>query len=317
MNACLLKIAADRVSGLSGRAGKIEDGRKAADMARRIAQSMQKNAWKGGFYARALINDGREGGYTYVGAGGDGLSADPGIDGSYFLNSFSWTILSGIADEQQIGAMLGSVEKHLKTDAGLKLCTPIRFELLGANTATSLYFYGDRENGGVFKHAAMMAAVASLKAAKTVKDISLAKRLADLAFYMMDRTLPYHTIKTPYETKGNPRFCTQYNNSETCENIGPILSGTASWLTLAMFEMFGFAQKDGMLRFSPILRGDAHMSYQLNLDRNGTALTVEIESRDGAFRVGGKTVFALDGKPCSNEIPIPQDKKEHVLKISL
>lgn len=317
MNACLLKIAADHVTELSERAGKREDGERAAAMAERVAQSMRKHAWKGDFFARALINDHREGGYTYLGAAGDGLSAEPDIDGSYFLNSFSWTILSGIADEEQIGTMLDQVEAHLKTDAGLKLCTNIRYELLGANTATSLYFSGDRENGGVFKHAAMMAAAASLRAAKTVTGIALAKRLKDLAFYMIEKTLPYHTIKTPYETKGNPRFCTQYNNSETGENIGPILSGTASWLTLVVFEMFGFEQKDGILRFSPVLRGGTRMSYRLNLDRDGTALSVEIESRDGAFRVSGKTVFELDGDPCSDTIPMPRDKKEHVLKISL
>lgn len=317
MNACLLKIAADQVAEMSKRAGKEQDGRKAAGMARRIAQSMQNNAWKGDFFARTLINDNREGGYTYLGAGKDGLSADPGIDGSYFLNSYSWAILAGIADEQQIGTMLDIVETHLNTDAGLKLCTPIRYELLGTNTPTALYFYGDRENGGVFKHAAMMAAVASLKAAKTVNDVSLAKRLADLAFGMMEKVYPYRTIKTPYETKGNPRFCTQYNNSETGENIGPILSGTASWLTLAVFEMFGFTQKDGILSFSPVLGSNASMTYRLNLDRNGTALTVEIESKDGAFRVGAKTEFEYDGRKCSDTIPVPRDKKEHVLRICL
>lgn len=317
MNACLLKIAADQVAELSLRAGKAEDGGEAAAMAGRVKKSMRDNAWKGDFYARALINDARKGGYTFLGAAGDGLSADPRIDGSYFLNSFNWTILSGIADEKQIGIMLDIVEKHLKTDAGLKLCTPIRFELLGADTSTALYFSGDRENGGVFKHAAMMAAVALLKAAKTVKDIMLAKRLAALAFFMMDKTFPYRTIKTPYETKGNPRFCTQYNNSETGENIGPILSGTASWLTLAVFETFGFEQKYGTLRFSPILNNGAPLSYRLNLDRDGTALTVKIRSKDVAFRIDEKTKFELDGKSCSDTIPIPRDNKEHVLKIIL
>jgi cellobiose phosphorylase len=317
MNACLLKIAADQIAELSVRIDMVDDGKKASKMADCVAQSMQKNAWKGNFFARALINDNREGGYTYFGASKDGLSADFDIDGTYDLTSFSWSILADIADEKQIGIMLDVVEKYLKTDSGLKLCTPIRFELLGVNTPTALYFPGDRENGGVFKHAAMMATVASLKAAKTVKDTSLAKRLANLAFYMMEKTFPHRTIKTPYETKGSPRFCTQYNNSETGENIGPILSGTASWLALAVFEMFGFVQKDGMLSFSPILSSNASVSYRLNLDQNGTALTVEIETKDGAFRVGGKTEFTLDGKLCSDAIPIPRDKKEHVLRIFL
>ncbi len=318
MNACLLKIAADQVTALSTIADKTEDGKMAADIASQIIKSMRENAWKGDYYARALINDGREGGYTYLGAGGDGLSADPDIDGSYFLNSFSWTIMADIADEEQIEQMLQKVEKYLKTDAGLKLCTLIHFDLLGVNTATSIYFPGDRENGGVFKHAAMMAATAALQAARSVADTDLAGRLMSLAYFMIDKTLPYKTLETPFQTKGNPRFCTQYNNSETGENIGPILSGTASWLTLAVFEAFGIHREGGMLNFSPVLReSQTRLRYGLKLNQDGTALTVDIESRDGAFRVRKESRFVLDGRPCSGRFPVPDDGAEHLLQIFL
>jgi len=37
------------------------------------------------------------------------------------------------------------------------------------DTATGHYFFGDRENGAVFKHASMMAVAALIKAAKKVK----------------------------------------------------------------------------------------------------------------------------------------------------
>ena len=159
MNACLLRIAADEVSEMAALTGKAADGKTAAALSRRIYSSMQENAWKGDFFARCLINDGRP--YTYLGAGGDGLSLDPAINGSYYLNSYSWSILAGVASEKQIEVMLHNVEKYLKTNAGLKLCTLVDYEKLGVNTATAIYFPGDRENGGVFKHAAMMAAAAS------------------------------------------------------------------------------------------------------------------------------------------------------------
>ena len=55
---------------------------------------------------------------------GDGLSAKEGIDGSYFLNSFSWSILSGCASEEQIAAMLDPINKYVKTEAGLMLSSP-------------------------------------------------------------------------------------------------------------------------------------------------------------------------------------------------
>ena len=318
MNACLLKIAADQVAELATVIDRKEDKAKATAMAQRMTDSMQKNAWKGDYFARCLINDEREGGYTYLGATGDGLSADQEINGSYFLNSFSWTILADIASEKQIELMLDKVEKYLKTEAGLRLCTLVQYELLGANTATSLYFPGDRENGGVFKHAAMMATTAAFKAAKSVKNENLARRLLALGYFMMDKTMPYRTISTPYITKGNPRFCTQYNNSETGENIGPILSGTASWLTLSVFEAFGFCQKGGMLTFSPVLKeGTEKFGYRLNVDQDGTALTVEILSENGAFRVGEGTRFTLDGKHCVSVIPVPRDGAAHTLTIIL
>ena len=203
MNACLLKIAADEAAELAGLIGKTSDGQGAAALSRKVYDSMQENAWKGDFFARCLINDGRP--YTYLGAKGDGLSLDPEIDGSYYLNSYSWPILSDTATEEQIGTMLGVVEKYLKTEAGLKLCTLVNYDLLDVATGTALYFPGDRENGGVFKHAAMMATVAFLKAAKSVENEALAKRLADLAFFMINRTLPYVTLDNPFVLKGNPQ----------------------------------------------------------------------------------------------------------------
>ena len=314
MNACLLRIAADEVSEMAALLGKAADGKTAAALSWRVYSSMQENAWKGDFFARCLINDGRP--YTYLGAGGDGLSLDPAIDGSYYLNSYSWSILAGVASEKQIGTMLDKVEQYLKTDAGLKLCTLVAYEKLGVNTATAIYFPGDRENGGVFKHAAMMATVASLKAAKTVKDEALAKRLAELAYFMIDRTLPYTAMDDPFRLKGNPRFCTQYNNSETGENIGPMLSGTASWLTLAVYELLGLGEKAEAIPAAPVLRpGEMVTGYTLRWA--DTLLKVQIESDGTRFRAGEGTRYLLDGVPVSGAATRPMDGGTHRLTIRL
>lgn len=315
MNACLLKIAADEAAFLGNLIGETNDADKAKEIAQDTAQAMQVYAWKGDYFARCLINDGREGGYTYLGAKGDGLSLDPDVDGSYFLNSYSWAILSGIASEDQIRKMLAVVNRYLRTDAGLKLCTLIDYDRLGVKTGTALYFPGDRENSGVFKHAAMMATAASLKAAKKVQDPELSEQLADLAFFMIDRTLPYKAMDNPYVLKGNPRFCTQYNNSQTGEHVGPMLSGTASWLTLCMYEIFGVFAEGGTIHLDPVLRpGMKELSCFV---RMGEAVyNIHVTSESGAIVSGTGTKYRLDGRPCGSVIR-KEAAGEHTVEVVL
>lgn len=205
----------------------------------RLEKSLKENAYVDGYYARVLINR-SDSKYKYVGTPNDKLSLLDDFKGSLYLNSFSWSILSEVASEEEIKSMLPLVDKYLKTKAGYKLCTPHNLKLCGSKeAATEQYFLGDRENGGVFKHATMMFVVACIKASKKVKDESLKKQLEDDAEYMLNIVYPFNVLNNPHKFKGNPRFCTQYVNSLTEEHIGPILSGTSTWLLLALLEKYG------------------------------------------------------------------------------
>ena len=310
MNAFLLVIAADELKELASLSGEPEIEEFAGKTALKMRENTRQNAFIEGYYARCLLNDERK--YKYLGSGKDGLSADPQIDGSYYLNSFSWSLLSDTATPEQIRSMLDIVNGYLKTDAGLKLCTLVNYDLLGVTTGTSFYFPGDRENGGVFKHAAMMASVACLQKAKTLEDRELAEELKDLAFFMIRKTLPYKTIEDPFRLKSNPRFCTQYNNSETGENIGPILSGTASWLTLALYEVCGIRYSEKAIEFDPVC-DRPYFAY--TLDPGDAEIFVEIDASEN-FRMGPDSLVLLDGEKVERARVVPDGKKHH-LKIKL
>ena len=316
MNAFLLKIAYDELAVMAGLCGNAALEAEMRELSAALAERIQTHCWKGDFFARALVGGEREGGYTYLGAGGDGLSANESISGTYFLNSFSWSVLAGVASEAQIGTMLKKIKEHLVTDAGIKLCTPCDLSRLATGTATSAYFPGDRENGGVFKHAAMMAASACFKAVKTVSDASLAKELAELAFFAVDTVLPYKTLEHPFTTKGNPRFCTQYNNSITGENIGPMLSGTASWLNLTVMEMLGVDYEGEDIVFSPVLPENAEKTAY-RITSGDTVLEVNIRKRSGFARVTANSSFRMDGVPFAGRIKRPADGKTHVIEITV
>ncbi len=315
MNAFLLKVAYDDIRALAAQSGRTALAEEMAHESAALTERIRTHAWKGDFYARALVGGKRDGGYTFLGAGKDGLSLDPTIDGTYFLNSFSWSILAGVADEEQIGTMLVPIRKYLVTPAGIKLCTPCNLGALASGTASASYFPGDRENGGVFKHAAMMAAAACLKAAKTVSSDALAEELTALAAFATETVYPYKTLEHPYHTKGNPRFCTQYNNSTTGENIGPMLSGTASWLSLTVLEQLGVTFDGDEIRFSPILPSET-TAIRYTIRTGDAVLHVGVKKPRGFARVSKSSRFAMDGAPFDGTIRRPKDG-EHQIEIEV
>ncbi len=316
MNGFLLKLAIDQTAEMA--AGKGDETTKARleALSQKLYDSLQQNAWKGDFFARVLLNRYPGGEYTYLGAAGDGLSGDPAIGGAYFLNSFNWAVLCGAATEPQIATMLDTMEATLKTPYGLKLMSPADLERISSNTATGHYFPGDRENGAVFKHASMMAAAAMVKAAKEVTDQALAERLCSLAWWMIDLVLPYRTMEHPYETAGNPRFCTQYNNSQTGENIGPMLSGTATWLNLTLLSAWGLEADTEGFAPDPVLRPE-QTDVTLHVNMGRAQCRISITKPVGFRRVkDGNVTILLDGKPLSGcRVPLYTDGKLHEVEI--
>ena len=316
MNGFLLKVAIDEMIEISKQK---EDNLYFSSMVQtsnKLYNNLQEYAWKYDFFARVLFNRYKNGQFTYLGAKGDKLSADPSKDGTYFLNSFSWAILSNSATEEQIKIMLESIEAHLKTPYGIKLISPTDLEKVATGTATGEYFPGDRENGGIFKHATMMATSAMLKAAKMVDSAELARKLTDTAYWMINLVLPYKTMEHPYETCGNPRFCTQYNNSDTGENIGPTLSGTSTWLTLSLFDAFGVEYTAKGIEINPILAEDKK-SLNVILNNGKASFNIMITKPEGFYRMKDCSYsIKVDGEKIEgNVIKNFEDGKEHGVEI--
>jgi cellobiose phosphorylase len=169
MNAFLLIVALEETSWLAHSIGRADLAAKAASLKEAMTSNVRRSAYINGYYARVLINCPHPlNGLSFVGAPGDGLSSDKGLaDGSLYLNSLSWSLMSGVASESEIASMLSLADGYLRTPFGYKLCSECDLVRVGTKaSASSHYFPGDRENGGVFKHAAMMFVLALLKAAK-------------------------------------------------------------------------------------------------------------------------------------------------------
>ena len=133
---------------------------------------------------------------------------------------------------------------------------------------------------------------------------------------MLDRVYPFKAMDDPFVLCGNPRFCTQYNNSETRENIGPMLSGTASWLSLSVSAFLGIEFAGDSMVIAPVLPADT-TECRFELDRAGTRYKVQITKPVGFARPNSSSRYTLDGGEVASEFPAPADGGVHTLKIEL
>ena len=161
-----------------------------------------------------------------------------------------------------------------------------------------------------------MAASAMLKNAKTVSDPALAERLADTAYWIIDRILPFRTLKSPFTICGNPRWCTQYNNSDSGENIGPTLSGTSTWLLLCLFQCFGVEFTADHLDCKPILRKeDRELNVDITTDR--CSYKIHIIKGEGFVRTVEGVKISVDGNDIEGtEVPVFEDGQVHNVEVA-
>ena len=314
MNGFLLKVAVDAATGMFEHFGDTSYVAELKELSAKLKTELNEYAWKNDFFARVLFNRSDKPELEYLGAAGDNLQVED-APGSYFLNAFSWSLLAECASEAQITSMLDSMDKYLKSPYGYRLCSTVEYSKIAPKIDVALYYPGDRENGGVFKHANMMAAAAMLKAAKTVSDVSLAKRLADTAYWVIDRILPFRTLKSPFDTCGNPRWCTQYNNSDSGENIGPTLSGTSTWLLLCLFSCFGIQPTADALIVEPLLR-ENETSMKVRLQAVGAVYEISITKPEGFKRTAeGVKVFCDGAELPDTKVPNFTDGAVHKVEV--
>lgn len=316
MNGFLLKVAIDAANKMFQHFGDEDYSAELTTLSETLYKNLNEHAWKNDFFARVLFNRKDKPNLEYLGAAGDKLQLED-APGTYFLNAFSWSILAGCASEAQITSMLDSMDKYIKCPYGFRLCSTVDFPQIAPKIDVALYYPGDRENGGVFKHANMMAAAAMLKASKEVEDDKLAERLADTAYWVIDCILPYRTLKTPFKSAGNPRLCTQYNNSQTGENIGPTLSGTSTWLLLCLFSCFGVEFTSDNFICEPLMRKD-DTSLDVTVNNGQAQYNITITKPVGFRRTKNGVKVTCDGQVMeSTKMPFFTDGKEHEVKIEL
>ncbi len=194
-------------------------GKKAdAKMFRKVGDTMAKRinqtCWDGAWYIRAW-----NGWQEPIGSKRCG-------EGKMHLNSQSWAIISGVADEKRGKITMDSVKEHLDSDYGIALVWPAYRHFNKRVGGISTFPPGLKENGAIFCHANTWAIIAEAMLGRGDQAMKYYKQLTPA---VKDRIQDVH--------KAEPYVYAQSIASKEHRDFGLArnswLSGTASWMYVA------------------------------------------------------------------------------------
>ena len=227
------------VADLARLKGIPKDAKWAEEHAAAILADIQKSAWDGDWFLRAIS------------ATGGTLGSRKNPEGSIYLNAQSWAVISGAANSDQARRCMASVKKHLATEHGLLLCDPphrnpdphIQLPLL-------VYPTGHKENAGIFCHSNAWAVVAETMLGH-----------GDQAHEYYRSYLPSRYNDKAEIRQVEPYVYCQFTHGSTSPRFGqscnPWLTGTASWSYIAATQyILGLRPALDGLRIDPCIPRD-------------------------------------------------------------
>lgn len=286
------------VAELARRKGLEDDARWADREAEEILGAIQRTAWDGDWFLRAIS------------ATGGTLGSHKNPEGSLYLNAQSWAVISGSATGEQARRCMDVVHERLATEHGLLLCDPphtqpdphIQLPLL-------VYPPGHKENAGIFCHSNSWAIVAECLLGN-----------GDRAHEYYRAYLPARYNDRAETRQVEPYVYCQFTHGKTSPRFGqsrnPWLTGTASWTFIAVTQyILGLKPVLEGLRIDPCIPA-AWPGFSVERDFRGNRLSIRVRNPDGLQR--GVRSILLDGERIQGDVvPAGRMQKNSVVEVVL
>lgn len=188
----------------------------------KLKRTINEIAWDGEWYIRAFKDN------------GEPLGTKKSEFGKIFINSQSWSIISGIAPKDRADKCVESVVKYLLRENGVQIVSPAYRKVEEHVGLISRCVPGKKENGAIFNHASSWFVLASLLNGNI-----------DLAFDIYMRMNPVNSSKRIDRYEVEPYVYAEYVTSPEHETEGQAshswLTGTAVWmLRIGLDYILGF-----------------------------------------------------------------------------
>lgn len=259
----------------------------------KFARRINNIAWDGAWYVRTICGDGYR------------IGSSENKEGKIFMNTQSWAVLSGIADDERARQCMASVDEHIETDLGFMICSPGFSSYDPRVGRMSNSMPGHVENGGCYNHGAGF---------KGVADCMLGR--ADEAWRTFEKVAPDNPLNPVERSCAEPfSFNNFYSQCEYVYGMSgyPWRTGTAGWFTMLMVEWILGARRhyDGLL-IDPCL--PAHVKEAgIRRTFRGTVFDIALDNRAG--RCKGATEVYVDGNKIEGNIITQIDGREHDVRV--
>jgi len=252
-------------------------------------KKIDKAGWDGKWYVRAYKESGEK------------IGSKENKQGSIYLNTQSWGVLSGHADKKRAEQAMNEVNKQLATDYGLMLCAPPYENIRCAEIRSVLFNKGVKENASIFCHTQGWAIMAETMLGH-----------GDRAMKYFRSYLPA-AMNDKAEIRGiEPYVYSQYTHSKYSARYGasrvPWLTGAASWAYYAATQYILGIQPDYEgLKIDPCTPSSwTHFTVSRVFRKK--ILNIEVQN-DSGVQKGVKKIIINGQEFEGNFIPLDKMKK--------
>ena len=267
----------------------------AEKLLKELDQKLEKIAWDGEWYLRAIRADGFK------------FGSSENEEGKIFLNSQSWSIISGHASKERAEKAMESVNKYLATDYGLQVCDPA-FEKTDFKIVKAILMNkGMKENGGIFNHTQGWGVMAETMLGN-----------GDRAFDYYQKFMPSSYNNRAEIREVEPYVHCQSTHSKYSSRYGsgrvPWLSGTATWAYYsAGHYILGIRPDYDGLIIDPCIPSD-WKSFSVTRRFRGKNLNIQFNNPLGLEK--GEVSIILNDKAIEgNTIPVDMLKNTNNVEV--
>lgn len=217
---------------------KGEDKYKYLDIYEKQKKLVNEIAWDGKWYRRCITDNG-----TFIGS-----ESEP--QAKIWLNTQSWSVISGMGDKEKQVLAMDNVKKYLDTDLGVKKIHPsMTTDYPSKDGNLTMYNKGCGENGSVFCHANTWAIIAECMLKRPENAYKYYHQL--LPMIAQEKAGEWRYKAEPYV------YCSNIFGPES-DKFGLAnvswLTGTAAWMYIAVTQyMFGIKARWNGLEIDPCL----------------------------------------------------------------